>query len=215
MGNRDLAGFRAQLTQVLGGRVFADALLDSWFHDGYYDLTGAVDFQEFRTNASIGMAAGDRNVALPLDYQWARALYDVTHDRPLIETGPDQFVRFDEDDEGEPSHWIRMTGGVWVYPKLSVDVTVRILYQAHPSALVSDTDKSALTPTWDKAIELLMKHHALFDVGEEVRAQDFLGRAMSYIRSRIHEDEYEFMGPSEGLGVARSVEDLRSGGIWS
>lgn len=209
MGLKNLGDFRDVLDEILGRRGHTPAKLDNWIHDGYYDLTGAVDFQELNRTSTAVIAVGDNSVTLPTDMQWVRGpVRDVTDDSMLIYEDQTNFLGRDEDAVGIPSHWTRIGNTLRVWTTPEVATKIRLLYNIFPPRFVDESDVTVLPPTWDRVIEMYAAYHALLTLGENANATDWLSRAVAYQRSRLLSTEFETEGVSGGVWVAFTESDL-------
>jgi hypothetical protein len=210
MGNTTFAGFRSRLAFNLGNRDLARGQLSAWVNDGYFDLTGAFDFLELHGLSTATLEASSSSISLPLDASWVRSIKDDTAENPLIKISEEQFWSIlDHTETGEPEYWTRQGNTLRVQPIPEEDLTLRLLYNKIPTALSANSDKTVLLPTFDRAIIEFSTYHALLDLGEELRAGEWLSRGMAYVRSRLLPQEFENDGPTLGVRVVRTKAQLR------
>lgn len=209
MGAKNLAGFRSDLEFGLGDRGFAKGKLNGWINAGYFDITGAFDFEELHETSRNPFIVDQEDVTLPTDLQWLRSVHNDTDKESLTNIDEDNFwLLEDKTDGGIPEQWTRIGNSLRIWPKTDKARTIRINYNKFPVVLAASKDVTTLTPTWDRGVELFSMHHALMSVGEEARASEFLARGMTYVRSRLLQQEMK-RGPKEGVRIPRTRAELR------
>ena len=95
-----------------------------------------------------------------------------------------------------------------------------IVHKEAPVILSSSGAKTVLADIWDPAVFLLAVHHGLLALGEEQRSASWLGRAISYIQSKVTEQDIQAvtpgLDPSLPIGLSalqnRLTEAQRQGG---
>lgn len=209
MGLKNLAAFSSQLESILGDRGLGSGKTKNWINTAYFELTGGFDFEELHETSKESFAIDQEDVLLPTDLQWLRSCHNDTEKEAIIGIDEDNFwLLEDKPDGGKPEHWTRLGNSLRIWPKTDAVITLRINYNKFPPKLDLDKDVTLLTPTWDRAIEMFAIYHATLDLGEEVRAAEWLSRGMAYVRSRLLQQEM-LRGPREGLRFPRSRDEFR------
>lgn len=210
MGYSSLMKFRTRLQGRLGDRDLSESFLNAAINDGYFDLTGATDFEELHVTSRIDLDAEEIDVLLPQDLQWLRSVFNDTDQKAIVRVDENFFWTLKEkEDGGEPIHYTRIGDSLRIWPALDETYTFRINYNRFPTALSEDSDTTVLPPTWDRAVDMLATYHALLEVGEESRAADWANKAAFYIRTRQMESDVHG-GAHLGVRVVTTLDELRS-----
>lgn len=215
MGQITLAGFRSRLLFNLGDRDIGVGPPNNWINDGYFELIGSHDFKELKTAATLTVLSGATGTAIPPDALWMKSLYNQTDRQQLIEVDVERYHSLlsddSEDDEGDPVYWCRDGSNLRFFPPLDEDKKMRVVYTLEPDRLTADDDVTVLPGMWDRGVLMFGTYHALLDLGEELRATEWLARSMTFIRSRLTTEEMEDRaGIYEGVRYITKRSQLRS-----
>lgn len=201
MGYMTLSDFRIDLQSALGDRGLHDPRLDRFINFGYLDLCGAVDFEVLEAqDVSQSTAIGNQNLNVPANAMLVRIVRDTTVGRLLGWIPKVEFYRRAFTPNAAPLNWTRDGAVIKLNPTPNAVDAMLIIYKKTPVLLAATTDVSVIPDIWDPAIFLLSVHHALLALGEEQRSTTWLARAISYIQSRMTENDLH--ENASGLGAS-------------
>lgn len=193
MGQRTLKQFREILEFNLGNRGLDAPQLDLWINDGLLDLTSSVDFRNLENAIELKFNSTS-TATIPDHVVNIRFIQDASR-RKLLDPLPEvEFLRRPLLDY--PTHWSRFGTDIRVNAIVrddigdDPDVIVAFVREEHP-LLVDDEDKTKLPQAWDLAITYLSTHHGFLVLGEEELSAVWLSRAISYIQSRMTDEDME------------------------
>ena len=199
MGLMTLDDFQEDLQSALGDRGITDGRLNRWINAGYYDLCGAVEFEVLTNSEKYDCTSSQSFVIAPANTLVIKLIRDMDNDLllgwvPLVE-----YWRRSQGVTDEPTVWTRQEENVYLYPV--PDGTYQLMFiTIEPPAVLTGSDKTVLPEIWDQAVFLLAGHFALLALGEEQRAIVWLGRAVTYIQSRMTEQDLQV--DAGGLGAS-------------
>ncbi len=209
MGVISLLQFRNRLSVALGDRNLDSSDLDNAINDGYFEIAGGVQFEEFEKVNSQSTSVGVVSYALPTD-DIAGTLHVVRTSNYLnlrwMEKG--EFLRQDPG-SGAPIRWTRIGSSIYLSPTPDASYGFDIHYRSMPTKLTNDTDVTAISALWDQPIYLLAGHYMYMALGEEDRAIVWYQRALNALQSRMSEDDFarltlgqvpSRMNTSQGVG---------------
>lgn len=183
MANRNLASMRTEVYARLaesGSGFFTDDQIDQWLADGQRDV--AVQAEPLVTTATVTTENGTAEYELPSDVLSIRQVHylDTADAWTLLEETTwealfERNVDFENDDDGQPTHWYWRSQIIGLYP--APDSTwadtnaLRILYTYTPSAMTGDGDTSGLPDWMDDTIILFAVYRAYLKDRDFQRAQ--------------------------------------------
>lgn len=212
MGQTNLATFRSRLQAALGDRDLQVGPLNSWINDGYLDMTGSHDFVELRVVQTVTLVGGNIGITLPDDLQWIRAVWNVEDKEqiPKISSEYLQAMEDKADDDLGAKFYSRDGNALYIQPPYVTDQVIGIHYNAEPAFMVKDGDKTILLTTYDRAIHMFSAAHALSDLGEEIRANEWMNKGIIYLRTRLDLEAKESTpGMHMGVIFPKTESDLR------
>ena len=200
MGLLSLANYRTDLQSALGDRGIANSRLDRWVNFGYLDLAGAVPFEILSNDESVNTVGSVQTITAPTNTLIIQFIKDTTSDNLLGWVPKNELLRRSITPTGVPTVWSRHKGLIYLSPVPNGVFALLIGTTEPPAALSSTGDLSVFPDTWDPAIFMLSVHHALLALGEEQRSTAWLGRAITYIQSRLTEQDLQ--ANAAGLGAS-------------
>jgi hypothetical protein len=208
MGVRQLVEFRSDVNFALGNVGRDNDWYDRRINDGYLDLCGAVDYSVLDAAATIPTVAAQNFVVAPASFLAIRNVRDTTNTKNLGFVPVTEYYRRPAV-AGIPTVWTVEGLNILLHPVPNGIFSLRVLYKDSPAILADEDDVTVLNSIWDVAVHYLAMHHALMNLGQELRAASFLARAISYIQSRI--TEADIVDGSLGLGASypRGIEALQ------
>ena len=220
MGLMTLANFRTDVQSALGDKGIGNSRLDRWINFGYHDLGGSVDFEILEKDTTTATVSGTQTIAVPTDTEIIRLIKDTTNDTLLGWLQKAEMFRRAITPTATPTHWSRHGGLIYLHPVPNAIINMFIVHKEAPVILSSSGAKTVLADIWDPAVFLLAVHHGLLALGEEQRSASWLGRAISYIQSKVTEQDIQAvtpgLDPSLPIGLSalqnRLTEAQRQGG---
>ena len=197
MGLITFTEFKADLESALGARSILDATLGRWVNYAYYDLAGSIDFEEFDADSTIPTVGGTPHITAPTNSQVIQLVKDTTNDALLGWIPKSEFYRRAVITTGAPRVWTRHGALIKLNPTPSGVVNLLVIYKTPPAVLTAAA-VTTISAVWDQAIFFLSVHQGLLALGEEARATVWLQRAVTYIQTRMTEQDLHFV--KEGLG---------------
>lgn len=212
MGQRTLAMFRSNLNFALGDRDLGKGFLDAAINDGYLDLTGSHDLVQLRAVSTVTLVGTSIGITLPDDLQWVRAVWNVTDKWQILKMASEHLHAMEDvaDDDRDDRYYTRDGDALYIQPPFVTDKVIAIHYNAEPLILSSDSDTTVLPSTYDRAIHMFAMNAALSDLGEEIRAVEWLNKAIVYLRTRLDlEDKESTPAMQAGVRFIRNTKDLK------
>ena len=203
--------FRSRLEQALGNRGLNTGPLNAWLNDGYLDMTGSHDFVQLRAVDTVTLVGGSIGITLPLGLQWIRAIWNVGDKEQIVKLASEYLQSMEDpaDDDLGGVYYTRDGDALYIQPPYVTDQTIAIHYNVEPTFLAVDSDTSVLPTTYDRGIHMFSMSHALADLGEEIRATEWLNKAIIYVRTRLDlEDKEATPGMHAGVRFIRDTKDL-------
>jgi hypothetical protein len=212
MGYMTLDDFRLDVNSALGGQGRGTIELDRWVNLGYFDVTGAIDFDILDSYTELNTATGINEVSVPADTQLIKVVKDQTNLNNLGYLPLSEYYRRANATTGLPRWFARQKDKLKLHPVPSGVYVLQIVTKQPPIAMAIENDVTVLPPTWDAAVFLLAMHHAWLALNNEQRAAVWLGRAVTYIQSRITDSD--FRQGTTGLdaaipGLVRRLEGMQ------
>lgn len=189
MGLLTLADFRTDVGTALGGQGRPTFQLDRWVNQGYLDVCGAVDFDIFDDYSNIPTVNAQSYIPTPQNTVIVKAIKDETNDRNLGWIPLAEYLRR-EAIAGQPTHFTRLKDQIKLTPVPNGVFSLLVIRKMDPNTLVAENDVTAIPATWDAAVFLLAVHHAWLALNQEARAAVWLGRAVTYMQSRMTEKDF-------------------------
>lgn len=204
MGLLTLANFRTDVQGALGDRGISSSKLDRWINFGYLDLAGAVEFEVLTNDENVNTVDAIQFITAPTNTLIIQFLKDTTSDNLLEWVPKSELFRRAITPKGQPLFWTRHKGLIYLHPVPDKAYTLFISTLEPPAALSSVSDVSLFPDTWDPAIFMLSVHHALLAIGEETRSSAWLARAITYIQSRMTEQDMQTDAAGLGASIPNS-----------
>jgi len=212
MGVLTLADFRTEIQSSTGNRGIDNARLDRWINFGYLDLAGAIKFASLDDKIVIPTVASQANYAITGSPLLIRFVVDATSNLLLGWHTPVEYFRVKDAVTGTAAKWTREKDEIFIHPVPAGVVSLEVYVKEEPVLLIATGDVTVLPATWDNAIFLLSTHHALLALGEEQRAAAWFNRAITYIQSRISEDQLEANNLGTGMTLPGTAVPEASAG---
>lgn len=190
MGVLTLADFRTDVGTALGSQGRPTFQLDRWVNQGYLDVVGAVDFDVFDQYQTVPTVADTPDIALPVGTVIVKTVKDETSDVNLGWIPQAEYFRRKVTPTGPPTAFTRLKDLIKLNPVPDAIYSLLVITKKDPDSLVQDNDVTAIPSTWDTAVFLLAVHHAWLTLNQEQRAAVWLGRAVTYMQSRITEKDF-------------------------
>ena len=200
MGYMTLANFRTDVDSALGSKGIDNTRLDRWINFGYHDLGGSVDFESLETNTSTNTVSSTQTIAVPSLAEIVKLVKDTTNDKLLGWIPKAELFRRAITPTATPTNWTRHGDLIYFTPVPNAIIAMFIVYKIAPTRLTSSGAVTVFADIWDPAVFLLSVHHGLLALGQEARSASWLGRAISYIGSRI--TEVDMHATASGLGTS-------------
>lgn len=207
MGYMLLTDFRTEVQSSVGDRGFTNARLDRWINFGYLDLAGAIDFEELTETDTFNAVIGQNNYPIPIDARLIQLVINDTDETLLQFIDKSEFYRLNRTAQAPPLKWTRVEEEILLNPTPDATDSFITVYKKDPVRLLNDGDTTILPDTWDAAVTLLATYHGLLAIGQEQRATQWFARAVTYIQSRITQEEAFIRTP--GLGLVYAVPQER------
>jgi hypothetical protein len=194
MGLLTLLQIRTEVDSSMGNRTgVLDPRLTVWINLAYNEIASGIDFKEldgeFPFPTVIGQAgyAGPTN---PLVIQMVRN--EVTHN--LLTWVPEtEYFRLDRSANGVPRRWTRRGVQIRLWPPPSAIQNHIAYYKVTPTPLAADGDVTILPPYIDNALIFLSVAYGFLAVEEGAKAIVWLNRAITYLSSRITNQDFSFL----------------------
>jgi len=201
MGLMTLADFETDLQSALGDRGILNARLDRWINAGYYDLAGAVEFEILSNDESVNTVNATQTITAPTNTLIIQYIKDTTSDNLLGWVPKGELLRKAITPTGQPLYWSRHKLNIILAP-VPDGVYALSIYTLEPPTVLTGTAVTLFPETWDQAVFLLAGHNALLALGDEQRSAAWLGRGITYIQSRMTEQDIQ--ANASGLGASLS-----------
>ncbi len=210
MGLLTLANFRTDLQSALGDRGITDGRLDRWINFGYLDLAGAVEFEILANDESIATTGSTQTITAPTNTLIIQFIKDTTSDNLLGWIPKQEMFRRAITPTDTPLNWTRHKTLIYLHPVPDGIFNLMVATMEPPAALSSASGVSLFPDTWDPAIFMLSVHHALLALGEEQRSSAWLARGITYIQSRITEQDLQSAGAGLGASIPSGMGALQA-----
>lgn len=207
MGLMTLADFRGELSAVTGGRAnIGDPRIDLWINFGYFDVTGAVEFDELEDELEVTTTSSVDSVNLP---STVRSVYGVRGPSGLLQwVTKHEWMRLFGAASAEPTKWTRIGNEIKLSPTPNALYSLIAFTKVDADKLEADTDVTVLPRTWDMAVHYLAVSHAYYAMEEVATGANWLNRAIAYIQTRASEENRQLIEPGLGGTLAPSLERL-------
>lgn len=201
MGYMTLADFTSDVVSALGANYNNSLRLARWVNAGYLDLLTSLDFEETNEEVEITTDVATQTIDVPTGALLVESIRNETSDINLGWIPKTEMLRRSVDSIGVPTHWCRFGDVVRLHPLPDDAYILTMFYKASPDLLDVDTDTTMLPDMWDPVVSMLATHHAFLGLGQEARSAVWLGRAITYIQSRVTDGDFM----DSKLGLASSV----------
>ena len=210
MGQLTLANFRTDVESALGDRSIGNTRVDRWINAGYLDVTGSVNFETLVNDTSTNTVGSTGTIAIPTDAEIVTFIKDTTNDNLLGWLPKNELFRRDATTEGTATHWTRHADLIYLRPVPSGVQAMFIAYKKSPALLASSGTTTDIPDIWDTAVFLMAVQHALLALGEEQRSASWLARGITYITSRITEEDIQSQAAGLGASIPSGIQALMS-----
>lgn len=200
--------FKDKLNDAIGNPGILDTDLGDYVNLGYLDLTGAVKFEVCTGENEVTTVDDQNYVDVPAETLGIILVKDLDNDILLGKIDKLEYYRR-ESISGEPTRYAWSGSKILLTPVPDDTYDLLILTNTSPTPLAEDNDESVLPSIWDLAIHFLSIHNALLNRGQAARSAAYLARAISYISSRITEQDLEILPGLEGL--QKRLSELQKG----
>lgn len=209
MGIMTLADFRSELDESIGTPALGNTRYDRWINAAYFEVSGAIEFQQLLDVQSFTTVDGTQAYNEAGSTLGIRQVFDVENDAVLLHESVENFLLRDEDTEGDPLYWTRFGGQLhlWPVPGTTGD-TIKYLRIKQPTVLSASGSVTVLPAQWDMVVWMMSVHYALLSREEQEFAAMWFNRAVSMIRSRTTDLEYDADSREVGVTIAKSLSDL-------
>lgn len=203
-----LDDYRTDLQSALGDRGLQNDRLDRWINFAYLDLAGSVDFEVLEEDETVATVASTQTIDAPDNAMVVKLIRDTTNDNLLGWVPKGELFRRSASVEGRPTNWTRHGSLIYLHPIPDDAFDLFVVFKTSPTLFASEADVSVLPDIWDPAIFLLSVHHGLQALGDEQRSAAWFSRAVSYIQSRMTEQDLH--ANASGLGASLPMTGLMS-----
>ena len=210
MGYMTLADFRTDVQSALGSKGISDGRMDRWINFGYHDLGGSVDFETLESDTTTVTVSGTQTIAVPSGTEIIKLIKDTTNDTLLGWVPKTELCRRSITPTAIPEVWTRHGDLIYFAPVPNAIINMFIIHKDAPTRLTSVGSKTVFPDTWDPAVFLLSVHHGLLALGEDARSASWLGRAISYIGSRITEVDMHSQAAGLGASIPGGLQALQA-----
>lgn len=210
MGYMTLANFRTDIESALGDRGIGSTRIDRWVNFGYHDLGGSVDFEVLEKNTTTATVDATQTIAVPTGTEIIKLIKDTTNDVLLGWLPKAELFRRSITPTAKPTHWTRHGNLIYLHPVPNAIINEFIIHKDAPARLTTSGATSVFSDIWDPAIFLLAVHQGLLALGEEQRSAAFLGRAISYIQSKITETDMHMEASGLGGSMPTGLQALQA-----
>ena len=210
MGYMTLANFRTDVQSALGSKGIADGRLDRWINFGYHDLAGSVDFETLESETTTATVASTQTIAVPTGAEIIKLVKDTTNDSLLGWVPKTELFRRSITPTAVPEVWSRHGDLIYFAPVPNAIINMFIVHKNPPTRLTASGNTSTFPDIWDPAVFLLSVHHGLLALGEDQRSASWLGRAISYIGSRITEVDMHSQAAGLGASIPSGLQALQA-----
>lgn len=211
MGQTTLSEFRTRLQTTLGNRGLTNAELDIWINAGYFEVIGAVKFDDMKLDLLLFTGGADvRSIQIPDRILAITSVHIDAESYDLIETSPENLKRRQREgrETGVPQYYAKQARNLLIYPVSDADYRLDGTAIYEPEKMDSDTDTTEIASTWDTAVHMFAASQAFLDLGEDERSAYWKDRAMMYAGSRITDVEYRESSVTEPVRVVNRRSDL-------
>lgn len=197
--------FTAELSLNLGGRTVSPERLIRWMNFSLLNLSSFVVLDDLRRTTALTLAIDSKTINMPsVD---VLGIIDIEVNEVKLSKMRRQFV-YKDVTKATPSHYLRRQAEIVVWPESDKAYTGILDYIETPPLFTTGTQKTTLIPIWDVALMMLATHHGYLSLGEQEQADNWLGRFLGYVGSRMKEEDVGTDIPKGGLNVAHSFEDI-------
>lgn len=194
---RTLAGMRQELQRALGNRTgeIDPVDLTRWVNDGYYEVIGMLDEQEFKGSFSFATVAGQAQYYIPsADLKISAASYNEDDEHTLLAKMTDVGSwRLIEDIPAgvdvDPTHIFVQASSAGtllvLHPVPYRVLSISVDYAARPLPLSHDLDSPLLEPSLHRAVFEFAKSAAHADLREYDFAGQAQNRAVGLVRTKL------------------------------
>lgn len=211
MGVLTLLNIRNEVASAMGTRSnVTPARRDVWINLAYTEISSGIKFTELDGSLAIPTVVGQNAYTGPVNPMIVHMLRDDTNNKLLTAVTEEEYFRLDRSvANAKVERWTRRATQILVWPNPDAIVTLTSYFKITPTALVADGDVTVLPPYTDNALLYLSIATGLMAVGEDQRGIIWVNRAISYLGSRITEQDFSFLLG----GLSKLVEGQKSGGL--
>ncbi len=210
MGLMSLDDLRTDVQSALGDKGITNSRLDRWINFGYLDLGGSVDFEILEGDTTTATSTGVQTIAVPTDTEIIKLIKDTTNDTLLGWIPKVEMFRRSITPTAVPINWTRHGNLIYLHPVPNGTINMFIVHKDAPAILSSGSDITVFADIWDPAVFLLAVHQGLLALGEDQRSASWLGRAISYIQSKITEVDMHVISSGLGASIPNGLVGLQS-----
>ena len=210
MAYMTLADYRTDLQSALGDKGIDNSRMDRWINFGYHDLAGSVDFEVTDQDETVATVQSTQTIAVPTGTEIVKLIKDTSNDALLGWIPKAEMFRRAVTPTGPPTHWSRHGNLIYFHPVPNAVINMFIIHKLAPDRMTNVADVSVFSDIWDPAIFLLTVHHGLLALGEDQRSASWLGRAISYIQTRMTEVDMHSQASGLGASIPTGMESLQN-----
>lgn len=194
MGVLTLLQIRTEVDALMGNRTgVLDPRIDTWINLAYTDIATGIDFEELDAELDFNTAVGTFEYTGPVNPLVIQLLRDEANQNLLTWVPKAEYFRLDRATNGVPRRWTRRGTQILVWPPPSAILALMALYKRTPPPLAADGDVTILPGYIDNALIFLGAGYGLLAVNEDARAVVWLNRAITYLGSRLTNQDFSFL----------------------
>lgn len=195
MGVLTLLQIRDEVKSSMGNRPnILDARYNVWINLAYTDVASGIDFTELDGSLVIPTVIGQNNYNGPVNPLIVQMLRDDTNNNLLGWIPGSEYFRLDRSvATAKPKRWTRRALELLVWPNPNAIYSLTAYFKITPIALSGNADVTVLPSYVDNALIMLGAAYGLLAVGEDQRAALWVNRAISFLSSRLTEQDFSFL----------------------
>lgn len=201
----NLLELRTKLRVTLGNPSVAevpDATLDSLNNEAYEEIHDKFVFHKARKIVTFPTVAASELYQVPSDCLSVFSVWNTTagHERKLEKKDENWLATQQDAEDGDPIAYVRQRGWIQLVPPPDAVYTMRLMYKAHYTVMVADTDVPVLPLAWHPGIWRLARFRYWDDKGDLAKAQWANNVWLQWVSDKPDELQEEYqMDDAEGV----------------
>ena len=200
-----LSEMTARVRFMSGAKAQIDSQIENNINEAMYQLSWELRPPEAVTSATASLSDGTYSYTFSTAFS-ATDVYapfmmrNVTDERLMHMGSLEEFetlLQVGDDATGEPTKWIRVGNGVYIYKSIPDDETrtVRLWYVKRLAEMTASTDTFPLNDEWIKPVEVLAAAMTLADLNNYQGAQMKQAEYVSLVNTRQLPQQIEDEAP--------------------